>query len=146
MRKVDEHPLGQEVAHIGVVTFDATAKTSLALAPVSRRNTMPTLEALVGVTNYGAAFKHARATIDGAVKQLSSPRLWRPIVFFISDGQPWETNVWDGHTYFPSVDLPWKVHRDALVDRSWKYSPKVVAFGFGDAKRKTLQSLSLIHI
>ena len=138
-RAVDEHPLGHEVTRMGVVTFDARAKLLLPISRVTHRGTLPHFEATVGVTNYGAAFRLARQTLNTAISALDSERIWRPIVFFVSDGQPWENNVADdGETYFPASDLPWTTHLAALHDPAWRFRPKVRAFGFGDVRPETL--------
>jgi uncharacterized protein YegL len=78
-------------------------------------------------TNFGPVFTYLRDTIDGDVVGLEQHRLrvHRPLVFFLSDGQPTDP-------------VTWPAAFTALCDPAWPRCPRVVAFGVGDADEEAL--------
>src|ERR1035441_8262650 len=78
-----------------------------------------------GGTNYSSAFDLLYDTIAEDVKQLkaSGDQVYRPAVFFLSDGQPGDN---------------WEGSYKRLIDPSWTYHPNILAFGFGDVDARTL--------
>jgi uncharacterized protein YegL len=81
-----------------------------------------------GVTNYGAVFSDLLYRIPADVQWLRGQgyKVHRPVVFFLSDGQPT-----DGHG--------WRTARATLVDRTQtQAAPNIIACGIGDAKPATM--------
>jgi uncharacterized protein YegL len=78
-------------------------------------------------TNFGAAFALLRDTItrDVAALELEFRRVYRPAVFFLSDGQPTDPATWP------------KAFGE-LTDPAWPARPKMIAFGMGDADPVTI--------
>ena len=78
-------------------------------------------------TDFGPAFAFLRDTIDRDVDRLERHRLrvHRPLVFFLSDGQPTDPVTW------PAAFA-------ALTDPTWARRPDVIAFGVGDADADAL--------
>ena len=52
----------------------------------------------------------------------------RPIVFFISDGEPTDTN--------------WKAAHAQVADKSWPFSPHIISFGVGGAQADTIREVA----
>jgi uncharacterized protein YegL len=78
-------------------------------------------------TNFGAAFTLLRTTIQDDVDRLkaASHQVYRPAVFFLSDGHPTDPANW------PAAYA-------RLVDPDWPARPNIIAFGIGDADAATI--------
>jgi uncharacterized protein YegL len=78
-------------------------------------------------TNFGPVFTFLRSAIDLDVRLLETHRVrvHRPLVFFLSDGQPTDPVTW------PAAFA-------RLVDPTWERRPRVVTFGVGDADEEAL--------
>ncbi|WP_410669599.1 vWA domain-containing protein [Amycolatopsis sp. cmx-4-68] len=78
-------------------------------------------------TNFGPAFTFLRSVIDDDVRLLEKHRVrvHRPMVFFLSDGQPTDPVTW------PAAFAE-------LTDPAWARRPRVVTFGVGDADEDAL--------
>jgi uncharacterized protein YegL len=86
-------------------------------------------------TNFGPAFTFLRDAIDRDVRTLKAghQRVHRPIVFFLSDGQPTDPVTW------PAAFA-------TLTDPAWPTRPNVVAFGIGDADATTLGRIGTFRL
>lgn len=113
-------PVVSDKAHFGIMAFSDDADTILPLSDLHDIKEIPQLAA-GGMTNYDAAFIHAKAQITDDIDRLKAvgARVYRPAVFFISDGEP---NGPD-----------WTLSYEALVDKSFRYHPHIISFGVGDA-------------
>jgi uncharacterized protein YegL len=89
--------------------------------------TPPELPEMGRGTNFGPAFTLLREAIDRDVRGLKAQRVGvhRPIVFFLSDGQPTDP-------------VTWPAAYAALTDPAWTARPHMIAFGVGDADQDTL--------
>lgn len=126
-RMVEEDPMVGEMARLGVVTFENTAKTVLPIADISMCN-MPHLTA-GGGTNYAAGLRATKAFLEQAIPTLGkNVRYYKPVVFFISDGQPL-----DG-------EASWLAAARELATS--KYAPHIVCFGMADADMSTLAKIT----
>jgi uncharacterized protein YegL len=85
-----------------------------------------------GLTSYAAAFRLLRRTLreDGAQLTGDGFRLWRPLVFFVSDGEP--------------TDRPaeWRKELATLLDESNATRPEIVTFAVGEARSATLAGIA----
>ena len=124
---VGSDPVVADKTRFCVIGFSDDAEVLLELSDLSEVTQMQGLT-VKGGTNYGAAFKLLRDTIDADVAQLKSDgcRVYRPAAFFLSDGQP---------------NYDWKDDYDRLVDPAWKPRPNIVAFGFGSVDEATIASI-----
>jgi uncharacterized protein YegL len=109
-----------DVLRFSLVTFSDEAKT---LVPMSSydESSIPTLQ-VEGGTSYGKGFAEIRRRIDVDVESLKSDgyEVFRPSVFFITDGGPTDgererTSAWED-----------------LTDPDRRSHPNVIAFGVGD--------------
>ncbi len=104
-----------------VVGFGETPHVVQSLLPMDDLAELPAPGACAG-TNFGPAFTFLRAAIDQDVRSLERHRMrvHRPMVFFLSDGQPTDPVTW------PAAFA-------SFTDPAWARRPRVVAFGVGDA-------------
>jgi uncharacterized protein YegL len=125
------NPTVGEIARIAVITFSDEARVALPLCDLAYSE-IPEIM-VEGGTNFAAGFRATRAAIEDAVKQLpKGTPLYRPVVFFISDGQ-----------HMARED--WKPALKSLCDASWKFAPQIVAFGFGDVDDESMRQIATRH-
>ena len=124
---VGSDPVVADKTRFCVIGFSDDAEVLLELSDLSDVTHMQGLT-VKGGTNYGAAFKLLRDTIESDVAQLKRDgcRVYRPAAFFLSDGQP---------------NYDWKVEFQRLTDPSWKPRPNIVAFGFGAVDESTIAEI-----
>jgi uncharacterized protein YegL len=122
-----------EKSRFGIVTFAGDALCRLELAPLTDNMEMPTIECRDGGTSYRAVFEDLRHRLPGDVATLKADgyKVRRPLVFFLSDGQP--------------TDQPESAWRDALEElksSAFRERPHVLAFGIGEAQGETIKTVA----
>jgi uncharacterized protein YegL len=133
-RKILADPLVNDVAYIAITTFSDIAKVVMPLGRMSE-HPVPVLSPESG-TNYGAAFRMLAQTIaqDTADLKARQFQVYRPCVFFLTDGEPldsdWQQTFVNTLTYDPATRTGMKGH------------PIFVPFGFRDAPEKVLRKLA----
>jgi len=113
-------PLVSDKCRIGLITFSDTAEELLPLSNLSDVQAMPGCAAK-GMTNYGEAFNLLRVVISRDIANLKSQgmQVYRPAVFFITDGEPTDD---------------WEANYRALTDKAGnKQAPNIIAFGVAGA-------------
>lgn len=125
-RAVGTDPVVADRTRFCLIGFSESAEI---LLPLSQLSEITEISALTvrAATNFGAAFTLLREIIDRDVEMLKgqSHRVYRPAVFFLSDGQPTDPATW------PAAYA-------ALTDSAWVARPNVIAFGVGDADPATI--------
>lgn len=131
-REIGSNPVVADKTRFCLIAFSDQASVLLPLADLSTLTAMPKLSA-GGGTDYQAAFEMLRNTIETDVQQLKSAKhtVYRPAVFFLSDGHPNRNN--------------WQAALQALTDASWKSRPNILAFGFGAADEKTIRQVATVR-
>jgi uncharacterized protein YegL len=84
-----------------------------------------------GGSHYESAFTCLKQTIQTDIAKLRNKgyaNIQRPIVFFISDGEPTDTN--------------WQAAHAAVADKNWSFSPHIIAFGVGGAQAETIREVA----
>jgi uncharacterized protein YegL len=116
-------------ARLGLIGFSREARVVAPLSQEAERIGKPGLRG-GAETNFGAVFTTLRSTIEQDVERLraESRSIYRPAVFFLSDGQPTDHEDW------PAAHA-------RLVDKSWPARPRMIAFGIGDADRATMSQI-----
>ena len=121
-----------DVAQVGVITFSDSARTIIPVMNFAEDQTITNGSSplsIGGGTNYEAAFVELKRRIDEDITRLRASgqaRVYRPIAFFITDGQP---NSDDYESAF-----------NDLVNS--KRAPNIVPFGFKDARAETLDKIT----
>jgi uncharacterized protein YegL len=133
-RAIVSEPAVDDVAHIAVLTFSDVGKVVVPLSQMSEHGVPPL--SVEGGTNYGAAFRTLAQTIaeDNASLKAQGYKVYRPCVFFLSDGEPldpdWEATFRATLTYDPATGTGMKGH------------PVFVPYGFREAPEEVLRKLA----
>lgn len=120
-----KNPILSDKTRFGLIDFSDDARTVLELCDLAEQSTLPGLK-VRGGTSYGAAFNLLRKQLETDVEQLKADgyRVFRPAVFFLSDGEP--TDDWS----------------DAFEElKNFRYYPLVVPFGVEQADRDVMRKL-----
>jgi|SRR5215203_1077509 len=122
-------PEARERAAVGLMSFAKKARIRRRILPLDVGFEVPEFKA-DGRTSYAAPLKKLRSMIAEDLPQLGS-RGHRPIVFFITDGNP-------------NVEEPpeWRAERANLLGEGFRLRPKLVTLGCGDVDRSTLEALA----
>jgi uncharacterized protein YegL len=122
-----------EVARFGVITFAGDALCRLELGPLTHEMAMPTLACRDGGTSYRSVFLELRQRLPGDVATLKAGgyKVHRPVVFFLSDGQPTD-----------SAEFDWREPLADLQATTFHERPNILAFGFGQAEEDTIKAVA----
>jgi uncharacterized protein YegL len=117
--EISSNPAVADKTRFAMIGFSTKADLLQPLTDLGDIDALPSLSA-GGVTAYGTAFRLLKDSIQKDVDQLKSEghTVYRPVVFFLSDGIP--------------TDLNWEKELEAL--NKSKYAPKIIAFGISDAE------------
>jgi len=124
------NPLGNELTRICAIAFAEDAEVLVPLAHAADIDEMPAVRAR-GHCNYGEAFRMLKALIKQDVAALVADgyRVRRPMVFFITGGEP--------------TDSDWRDSHSKLTDRaSNPHYPIFCAFGVDGANAETIKQLA----
>jgi uncharacterized protein YegL len=124
--EIGTNPAVADKTRFSLIGFSDRAEVLLELSDLSAVTSVPGLRA-DGGTNYAEAFDTLRTAITNDVARLKAEGhiVYRPAVFFLSDGQP-------------NPGIPWDTAFRALTDASWSARPNILAFGIGDADEKVI--------
>jgi uncharacterized protein YegL len=127
-------PVVDDLVMLSIITFNHTATSVVPLSPPSEVIT-PTLHANGG-TNYGAAFhEFHRAFEDDRVRlKGKGMRVYRPCVFFLTDGAPGDGDYLETFRNLFAYDPNARTGNKAF--------PYFVPFGIRDAPEKVMRSLA----
>ncbi len=126
-------PAMGEKARFSIVTFAGDALCRLELRPLTDEMSLPSLTHRSGGTSYMSVFQDLRHRIPGDVATLKSDgyKVRRPLVFFLSDGQP--TDKPDG---------AWRPPLEELKSEAFRERPHILAFGIGEARGETIKEVA----
>ena len=122
-------PLIAERTRFCVIGFAESPEILVPLCPPAEITGLSGLS-VHATTNFGLAFTFLCEVItrDVAMLKEQSHRVCRPAVFFLSDGQPTDSELW------PAAHV-------RLTDPSWDARPNVIAYGLGDADPAIIQRI-----
>lgn len=128
-----ESPAIGERSRFGILTFAGDALCRLELCKLSDDMTMPNVACRNGGTSYRSVFEDLRMRLPGDVATLKADgyKVRRPLVFFLSDGQP--------------TDQPataWQTALSELKSDSFKEHPHILSFGIGEAQGDTIREVA----
>ncbi|MFC4853974.1 vWA domain-containing protein [Actinophytocola glycyrrhizae] len=126
-------PLLADVVHLGVVSFSSAVSVDLPLTAADRISAFPRLLA-GGATHYAAVFQHLVALLhqDVVALKANSYRVFRPAVFFLSDGRPLDES------------FTWSAALEKLKTRSIAGGPRIFSVGIGDADPGVVQEVASV--
>lgn len=125
--EISTNPSVADKTRFALIGFSTQASVLQPLADLSELTQLPSLSA-GGVTSFGAAFRLLKDTIEKDVAALKGEGhdVYRPVVFFLSDGIP--------------TDEGWRTALDDL--NTFRYAPKIIAFGISDADAATITEVA----
>lgn len=128
--EIASNPVVADKTRFSLIGFNHQAQVLLALTDLSTVASVPALNANGG-TDYSTAFNLLYDTIvkDVAALKADGHQVYRPAVFFLSDGQPND----DWSAAYQRVTAPGFVQR-----------PNILAFGFGTADQATIQQVATV--
>ena len=122
------NPTVGEIARVCLVTFSDQARTVIPLTDLAEAD-LPELM-VEGGTNFAAAFRETRQAITSGLGALpKGTPIYRPVVFFLSDGE-----------HVSRED--WVAALNELRDKTWKFTPEIVTFGLGDVNPDALKQIA----
>ncbi|RKT17549.1 uncharacterized protein YegL [Streptomyces sp. 1114.5] len=126
-------PMAAAKVRFSVLGFSNGVDVRMSLADLRQEDELPVLTSTGGGTSYRAAFTALLTRIPQDVQELKRAgyTVYRPAVFFLSDGQPNSNEDWAS------------VHRQ-LTDRSRRdvVAPNIAAFGIGAADASTILNVA----
>jgi uncharacterized protein YegL len=127
-QEIGSNPVVADKTRFCLMSFSDQTEILLPLSDLSQITSMPALKPNGG-TLYGQAFDRLRNTINSDVNQLKNEghQVYRPTVFFLSDGQPGDN---------------WQSSYQMLIDQSWRPRPNILAFGFGQADATVIRQIA----
>lgn len=129
--EIGSNPVVADKTKFCLIGFNHSAQVLLPLSDLSAVSSIPGLQASGG-TDYTSAFDLLHNTIDNDIQQLKAngDQVYRPAVFFLSDGQPGDN---------------WEAAYKRLTDPNWAPHPNILAFGFGGVDASTLQQVATVR-
>ncbi|HEU5470194.1 MAG TPA: hypothetical protein VFV67_06035 [Actinophytocola sp.] len=123
------NPVVSDCARIGVIGFAGRAWLCLPLCDIATVGDLPVLEP-DGLTSYAAAFRLLHRTVRSDVEQLAADqyRVLRPLVFFVSDGEPTDRTA------------EWVA--ELAILRTAAVRPEIITFAIGEASAATLRQVA----
>jgi uncharacterized protein YegL len=130
---VNGNPVIADVVELGIITFNDSPRVVMTLGNIEE-GAVPQLSA-GGGTKFGPALVEVRRQIEQDVARLkaSGLKVWRPVVFFLSDGAP---NDGDWENSFRAL-----TQYSAETDSGFKEYPMVVPMGLGHASEAVLRQM-----
>jgi uncharacterized protein YegL len=124
---IDGNPMLADIVRFGAIDFSDDARAVLRLGDLRNVPVLPRFTAR-GRTSYAAAFRLLRKEIERDLVQLRSDnfRVYRPVVFMITDGEPTD----DDHDLTAAYA--------ELTDPAFKPRPNILMFGVGEATKEAL--------
>jgi uncharacterized protein YegL len=122
-------PLVSDKARIGLIVFSDEAEELMSLTRAADVSAFPGVQAK-GLTNFGDAFRTLNDVIVRDIAELKQQgyRVFRPAVFFISDGEPNEA---------------WEDDYDDLMNND-SARPNIVAFGVDSADLGVMKRIATV--
>jgi uncharacterized protein YegL len=125
--EISTNPTVADKTRFCLIGFSDSATVLQPLVDLSDIDEVPALAA-GGLTSYGEAFRTLLRCIDGDVAALRAEGhdVYRPVVFFLSDGIP--------------TDSDWEQAYKELIE--FQFHPKIIAFGIGEAQESTIAQVA----
>ena len=128
-KELIKSPATSDKAWVSVISFSDTAEVLVPLTDLQKLTSMPGCQTK-GQTSFGNAFRKMKQVIDSDVMNLKAQQLKviRPVVFFMSDGEP--------------TDSGWQQAHAELTDPSYAFRPHIMSFGIGSADGQTIHDVA----
>jgi len=130
-RALLRQPMAAAKVRFSLLGFSDTVEVRLALADLRTESALPVLSTR-GATSYGAAFQ---ALLEGIPEDVGTLKeqgyaVFRPAVFFLTDGQPTDEPDWR------------ETYRQLVNPETNRAAPNIIACGVGEAKARTVLDIA----
>lgn len=129
---LEREPLAASKVRLSITGFSGSVETRMEMADIREMTRTPTLVTRPTGTSYDSAFRDLLDRIPSDQKKLRAQgyRIHRPVVFFLTDGQPTDGPGWES--------LVWRL-RDPEILKAY---PTIIAFGIGAADAATISKIA----
>jgi len=123
-----QDPVTADAVRFALIQFGSDAKEVVPLTKIADLESLPVLQASGG-TDFGAAFSLVHRVIlrDVADLRQAGERIFRPLLFFFTDGSP--------------MDPSWRDALRELQATEFRERPTIVAFGIGSVDPSILRAI-----
>lgn len=127
--EISTNPTIADKTRFALIGFSTDAKILQPVVDLSEIDSLPALRA-GGMTSFGNVFRVLKRAIETDVAALKGQGhdVYRPVVFFLSDGVP--------------TDTDWKQAYQELT--AAPFHPHIIAFGIGDADRAIIGDVATV--
>jgi uncharacterized protein YegL len=134
VQEIMKDPVADDLAMLSIIAFDDSARTVVPLNFPTAINLQPLSAG--GLTNYTAAFQEFHRAFQADRTRLKSEgkRVFRPCIFFLTDGEPTSTDHMQVFRQLFGYDPATKQGNAAY--------PYITPFGFRGATDATMKSLA----
>lgn len=133
--EISDDPIVDDLTMLSIITFNSNAAVAV---PLSRPSNIrvPNLVA-AGGTSFSSAIRTYHDTFEGdrAALKAKGHKVYRPCVFFLTDGEPQDN---PGFKDVFNQTLAW----DPVAESGNRAFPYMVSFGFRDASFETLRAMA----
>jgi uncharacterized protein YegL len=132
--EIQKDPVADDLAMLSIIAFDDTARTVVPLGFPSAIDLKPLT--CGGLTNFSAAFRefHRAFQADRARLRSEGKRIFRPCVFFLTDGVPTSTD----HTQVFQQLFGY----DPATKQGNSSYPYITPFGFRQATEESMKAIA----
>lgn len=125
-----EDPTIRDKVRVELIAFNSSASVVVPAAKASDVQSIPALQA-TGGTAYAPAFTLLRQRTEEVCLELRADgfKVLRPVVFFISDGEPLDSRPEDRDEAFAE-----------LTDPGYAFRPNICMFGVGEAEQASIRA------
>jgi uncharacterized protein YegL len=130
-RALLREPMAAAKVRFTILGFSEDVQVRLSLADLRTEEALPTLTTRSG-TNYSAAFEALATQLPKDIDDLKTAgyAVYRPAVFFLTDGQP-------------NDEPEWRTPYGKLTNRELtKAAPNIIACGIGEAQARTIVDIA----
>lgn len=128
---LESQPMLASKIRFSVQGFNSQAYTILPMCDPRETVAIPELVAS-GNTSYAAAFRLLKPRIEADVAALKAEgyKVYRPLVFFFSDGNPTDSHA------------EWKAAHSELTSPAFAAHPNIIAYGIGEADASVIAQVA----
>jgi uncharacterized protein YegL len=128
--RIASDPLVSDKCPIGLITFSDSAEELMSLTNLADVVALPGVQPR-GLANYGSVFDLLKSVISRDIENLRERgcRVYRPAVFFITDGKPTDVATWESS------------YRSLVDKNTNRHAPNIFAFGMDGADVSVIGSI-----
>ena len=126
-------PILSEAVRVSLIGFSHSAEELMSLTNLADVVAMPGMQPR-GLTNYGSVFDLLKTVISRDIANLKGQgyKVYRPAIFFITDGEPTDVATWESS------------YRSLVDKNTNRHAPNIIAFGVDGADASVIGSIGTV--